>query len=30
MLTVAFSPNGEYLAASSERTVFVWERVRSN
>jgi WD40 repeat protein len=27
--TVAFSPNGEYVAASSEQVVLVWQRTFS-
>jgi WD40 repeat protein len=30
LLTVAFSPNGENIAASSDQSVFVWRRVRGN
>ncbi|PYV06497.1 MAG: hypothetical protein DMG26_03015, partial [Acidobacteria bacterium] len=26
VITVAFSPNGEYVAASAENTVLVWKR----
>jgi WD40 repeat protein len=26
LLTVSFSPSGEFVAASSEQTVLVWQR----
>ena len=29
LLTVAFSPNGEYLAAASEKAAFLWKRIVS-